>query len=66
MANSLLNIMVIKNLIKRSNCEEDSEEMCQEGNPNGVNYDYMSKHLLMSMKHMLTVSPLKDTSTEIE
>jgi len=46
MANNLLNIMVMKNVIKDS-CVEDPEEMFQEGKSKVINYyNYISQKIL--------------------
>ncbi|XP_022161303.1 serine/threonine-protein phosphatase 2A 56 kDa regulatory subunit gamma isoform-like [Myzus persicae] len=56
MANNLLNIMVMKNVIKDS-CVEDPEEMFQEGKSKVINYyDYISQKILKPL-----VNPSKST-----
>lgn len=62
MANSLLNIMVIKNVIIDSNVE-DPEEVFQEGKSRRINCDSISKSILDPLKQY---SKLTDTSNKSE
>jgi len=56
MANNLLNIMVLKNVIK-DNCVEDPEEMFQEGKSKAINYgDHISWKILKPL-----INPSKST-----
>lgn len=69
MAKSLLEIMVMKNIIKDS-CNDDSEEMFQDESegrkPSRINYDYMSRHILLPLKNSLTLKSVIDTPADTE
>lgn len=54
-AKNLLSIMVFKKLIKE-NYEEDTEETFQEGRPNGKNYDYVSKCVMMPLTNSMRIN----------
>lgn len=69
MAKSLIEIMVIKNIIKDS-CNEDSEEVFQDESEgrklNRINYDFMSKHILLPLQNSLTLKSMIDTQVDTE
>lgn len=69
MAKSLLEQMVMKNVIKDS-CDDDSKEVFQDESegrkPNRINYDYMSKHILLPLKNSLTSKSMIDIPADTD